>query len=98
MRTAYAVAFAASLLAAPAMGQVVIQTPGSGDAAAHQAAADQHRANARAEHQAAQMNADVGNYDAAAENQAAARHDWHAAHRQEDRAAGDSGSTVVIGR
>jgi len=98
MRTAYAVAFAASLLAAPAMGQVVIQTPGNSDAAAHAAAADQHRANARAEHQAAQMNAAVGNYDAAAENQAAARHDWHAAHRQEDRAAENSGSTVVIGR
>lgn len=98
MRTAFAVAFAASLLAAPAMGQVIIQTPGSGDAAAHQAAADQHRANARAEHQAAQMNAAVGNYDAAAENQDAARHDWHAARRQENRAAEDSGSTVVIGR
>ena len=97
MRTAYAVAFAASLLAAPALGQVIIQTP-SGDAAAHQAAADQHRANARAEHQAAKMNAAAGNYDAAAENQAAARHDWHAAHRQEDRAAEGSGSTVVIGR
>jgi hypothetical protein len=97
MRTAYAVALAASLLAAPAMGQVIIQTPG-GDAAAHQAAADQHRANARAEHQAAEMNAAVGNYGAAADNQAAARHDWHAANRQENRAAEDSGSTVVIGR
>jgi hypothetical protein len=97
MRTAFAVAFAASLLAAPALGQVVIQTP-SGDAAGHQAAADQHRANARAEHQAAQMNAAVGNYDAAADNQAAARQEWHAARRQEHRAAEDSGSTVIIGR
>ena len=97
MRSVYAFAVATSLLTAPAMAQVIIQTP-DGASAAHQAAADQDRANARAEHQAAQMNAAVGNYGAAAQDQAAAHHEWHAANHQEERAAEDSGPAVVVGR
>jgi hypothetical protein len=97
MRTASVVALAASLFAAPAMAQVVIQTP-NGDAANHEMRADQDRADARAEHQAAQANAAMGNYGAAAQDQAAARHDWHAANHQDQRAAEDSGTAVVIGR
>lgn len=96
MRSAYVAAFAASLLAAPAMGQVIIQTPNP-NAAQHQMQADQDRNAARAEHQQAQMDAAMGNYGAAAQAQSDARQDWHAARRQEDRA-NEGSSAVVIGR
>jgi hypothetical protein len=98
MRTPYALAIAASLLAAPAMGQVVIQTP-NGDASRHAAQAEQDRAAARQEHQRAQWDASRGDYEGAAEAQRDARHDWHAARHQDYRAQQDSsGSTVIIGR
>jgi len=96
MRVTYAIALAASLFAAPAMAQVIIQTP-NGDSARHQERADQDRAAARAEHQQAQADAAMGNYGAAAEAQRDARHDWHAANRQEHRA-DESAGAVVIGR
>jgi hypothetical protein len=96
MRTAYIVAFAASLFAVPAMGQVVIETPNP-NAAQHQMQADQDRSAARAEHQQAQMDAAMGNYGAAAQAQSDARQDWHAARRQDERA-NDSSGAVVIGR
>ena len=95
MRTAYIVAFAASLLAAPAMAQVVIQTPNP-DAPRHQVQADQDRSAARAEHQQAQVDAANGNYGAAAEAQRDAHQDWHAAHRQDERA-NEGSSAVIIG-
>lgn len=96
MRTVYVIAFAASLLATPAMGQVIIQTP-NGDASRHEWQANQDRNAARAEHQQAQMDAARGNYGAAAEAQRDAHRDWHAAHRQNERARENSGA-VVIGR
>jgi hypothetical protein len=97
MRTLYATAFAASLFAVPAMGQVVIQTPNP-YATQHQMQADQDRQAAHAEHQQAQMDAAAGNYGAAAQAQSDARQDMHAARRQEDRATDSSGAAVVIGR
>jgi hypothetical protein len=96
MRTVYTVAFAASLLATPAMAQVIIQTPNP-NAAQHQMQADQDRSAARAEHEQARMDAANGNYGAAAEAQRDARQDWHAARRQDERANESSGA-VVIGR
>ncbi len=96
MRMTYAIAVAASLLAAPAMGQVIIQTP-NGDSARHQEQADQDRSAAHAEHEQARTDAAMGNYGAAAQAQAGARQDWHAANRQEHRADEGTGA-VVIGR
>jgi hypothetical protein len=95
MRTFSAIALAASLYAVPAMSQVIFQVP-DGDAARHEERAQQDRANARAEHREAQMDAAMGNYGAAAEEQRDARHDWQAARRQEERARDDS--TIIIGR
>ncbi len=94
--TAYAIAIAASLFAAPAMGQVVIHTP-NGDSARHQERADQDRNAATEEHNEARSEAARGNYGAAAEAQRDAQHDWHSANRHERRADEDSGG-VVIGR
>ena len=96
MRMTYAIALAASLFAVPAMAQVTIETPNS-DSARHEDRADQDRNAARAEHNQARSEADRGNYGAAAEAQRDARHDAHAANRQEDRADEGSGR-VVIGR
>jgi hypothetical protein len=96
MRRIYPFAFAASLFAAPVMAQVIVQTPNS-DSAYHQQRAAQDRAAAHAEHQQAQMDAAMGNYAGAAQAQREAHHDWHAARRQDERAAEDSGA-VVIGR
>ena len=96
MRTFSAIALAASLYAIPAMSQVIFQVP-DGDAAHHEQRAQQDRANARAEHREAQMDAAMGNYGAAAEEQRDARHDWQAARRQEERARDDS-SIVILGR
>jgi len=96
MRTTYAIAFAALLAAGPAMGQVIIQTP-NGASAYHEQQANQDRAQAHWEHEQAQRQAAIGNYRGAAEAQAQAREDWHAAHRQENRAQAESGG-IVIGR
>ncbi len=96
MRTFSAIALAASLYAVPAMSQVIFQVP-DGDAARHEQRAQQDRANARAEHRDAQMDAAMGNYGAAAEEQRDARRDWQAARRQEERARDDS-STIILGR
>ena len=92
----YAFASAASLCAAPAMAQVIIQTPSS-DSSFHQQRAAQDRADAHAEHQQAQMDVAMGNYAVAAHAQREARRDWHAARRQDERSTEDSGA-VVIGR
>ena len=96
MRSTYAVAIAAMLAAAPAMGQVIIQTPDP-DAARHEQRADQDRANAQWEHQEAQRRAAIGDYRGAADAQRDAHHDWRDAQRHEHRAE-DGSSTVVIGR
>jgi hypothetical protein len=96
MRTFSAIALAAALYAVPAMSQVIFQVPDN-DAARHEQRAQQDRADARAEHREAQMDAATGNYGAAAQEQCDARHDWQAARRQEERARDDS-STVIIGR
>lgn len=94
MRMTYAIALAASLLAVPAMGQVTIQAPNS-DSARHQAQADRDRDAAHAEHEQARSEAHRGNYDGAAEAQRDARHDSHAADRQEHRADEGSGRVVI---
>jgi hypothetical protein len=96
MRTFSAIALAASLYAIPAMSQVIFQVPDN-DASRHEQRAQQDRANARAEHHEARMDAAMGNYGAAAEAQRDARQDWHAARNQDERARDDS-STVIIGR
>jgi hypothetical protein len=96
MRTFSAIALAASLYAVPAMSQVIFQVPDS-DAARHEQRAQRDRADARAEHREAQMDAAMGNYGAAAQDQREARRDWHDAQRQDDRARGDS-TTVILGR
>jgi hypothetical protein len=96
MRTFSAIALAASLYAIPAMSQVIFQVPDS-DAARHEQRAQQDRADARAEHRQAQMDAATGNYGAAAQEQRDARHDWRAARNQEERARDDS-SIGILGR
>ena len=96
MRTFSAIALAASLYAVPAMSQVIFQVP-DGDAARHQQRAQQDRADARAEHRDAQMDAAMGNYGAAAEEQRDARRDWQSARRQEERAR-DHSTTIILGR
>ncbi len=94
MRSIYAFAFATSLCATPVMAQVIIQTPNS-DAAYHDQRAAQDRAEAHAAHRQAQRDAAMGDYAGAAQAQREARHDWHAARRQEDRATQDSGPVVI---
>jgi hypothetical protein len=96
MRSSYAIALTALLVAAPAMGQVIIQTP-NGDAARHEERAEQDRANAHMERQEAEQRAAIGDYGGAAAAQRESRADWHAARRQEHRAHEESGA-VVIGR
>jgi len=78
------------------MSQVVFQVPDNG-AARHERHAQQDRADARAEHRQAQMNAAMGNYGAAAQDQREARRDWHATRNQDERARDDSG-TIILGR
>jgi hypothetical protein len=98
MRTTYALAIAASLFAAPAIGQVIFQVPNN-DASRHAAQAEQDRAAGREAHQRAEMDAARGDYEGAAEAQRDARHDWHAARHHDYRAQEESsGSTVIIGR
>ena len=96
MRSTYAVAIAAMLAAAPAMGQVIIQTPDP-DAARHEQRADQDRANAQWEHQEAQRRAAIGDYRGAADARRDAHHDWRDAQHHEHRAE-DGSSAVIIGR
>jgi len=96
MRTTYAIVLSA-FLAAPAMAQVIIQTPNP-DASFHEQRAAQDRAAARAEHQEARERAAVGDYQGAAEAQRDARRDWHAANRQDEHAERDSSGAVIIGR
>lgn len=85
MRSTCAIAFAAILATAPAMGQVIIQTP-NGDAARHEQRAAQDRADAHMERQEAERRAAVGDYQGAAEADREARRDWHDARRQNERA------------
>jgi hypothetical protein len=98
MRSSYAIALAAALTAAaPAMGQVIIQTPGN-DSARHEERAQRERWEAHQERQEAQRRAAMGDYQGAAEADREAHHDWQNARRQDYRAREDSGSSVVIGR
>ncbi len=96
MRSTYAIAFGAFLFAAPAMAQVVIQTP-NGDATRHEQRVQQDRADAHWERQEAQRRAAVGDYHGAAEADREAHRDWHDARRQDNRAQ-DSQGGFVIGR
>jgi len=96
MRTSFAIAFAALLLAAPAMGQVIITTP-NGDAARHEQRAQQDRWEGREARREAEQRAAVGDYQGAAQADREARRDWHDARRQEERAR-DESTGVIIGR
>jgi hypothetical protein len=98
MRIGYAVAVAAVLMAAaPAVGQVIIQTPGN-DSARHEERAQRERWEAHQEREDAQRRAAMGDYQGAAEADREARRDWQNARRQDYRAREESGSSVVIGR
>jgi hypothetical protein len=96
MRSSYAIAIATILMAAPAMSQVIIQTP-NGDSARHEQRAQQDRWDARQERQEAERRAAMGDYRGAAEADREAHRDWRNARRQEDRAQDGSGA-VIIGR
>ena len=96
MRSIYATALGAFLVAAPAMGQVVYQAP-NGEAMRHEERAQQDRADAHAARQEAQRRAAIGDYHGAAEAQRDAHRDWRDAHRQENRAATEPGG-VIVGR
>jgi|HubBroStandDraft_6_1064221.scaffolds.fasta_scaffold1665972_2 hypothetical protein len=96
MRSTYAIALGAFLVAAPAMGQVIIQTP-NGDATRHEERAQQDRADAHMARQEAQRRAAVGDYHGAAEADREAHRDWHDARRQDNRAQDEQGG-LVIGR
>jgi hypothetical protein len=96
MRSIWAIAFGAFLVAAPAMGQVIIQTP-NGDAARHEHQANQDRANAHWAREEAQHRAAIGDYHGAAEANREAHRDWRDARHQEHRAQDDQ-SGYVIGR
>jgi hypothetical protein len=94
MRSIYAIAFGAFLVAAPAMGQVIIQTP-NGDATRHEQQVQQDRADAHWARQEAQHRAAVGDYRGAAEADREAHRDWHDARRQDSRAQDEQGGYVV---
>jgi hypothetical protein len=96
MRSTYAIAFGAFLIAAPAMGQVIIQTP-NGDPARHQQQANQDRADAHWAKQEAERRAAVGDYRGAAEADQEAHRDWRDARRQERRSQDEQGG-LIIGR
>src|SRR5258708_19684100 len=96
MRSTYVIALAATLVAGPAMGQVVFQTPNP-DAARHEQRAAQDRADARWKRQEAERRAAMGDYRGAEQADREARRDWHDARRQEHRAHHQSGR-VIIGR
>lgn len=99
MRTTLTIGFAAILAAAtPALGQVIVQTPGIGPSASEQRA-QQDRLDAHMARDEAQRRAAVGDYEGAADAQRDARHDWHDARRQEDRAQdAPATSSVIISR
>ena len=94
MPSSYAIAIGAFLVAAPAMGQVIIQSP-SGDATRHEQRANQDRADAHWEKQEAQRRAAVGDYRGAAAADREAHRDWHDARRQDHRAQDAEGGYVV---
>jgi hypothetical protein len=94
MRISYALTVAGLLAGTPAMAQVVITSPGNG-AAAHDYQADQDRAVGHQDMDAARANAAVGNYSAAAQDQAAAREAMHDAHYQERAAERDSNGVML---
>jgi hypothetical protein len=96
MRSLYAIAFGAMLASAPAMGQVIIQTP-NGDATRHEQRAQQDRYDAPMERHEADRRAAAGDYRGAAEADREAHRDWHDANRQQERARDQSGA-VIIGR
>jgi hypothetical protein len=77
VRISYVFALDATLAASPALAQVIVTTPGN-DAAAHQYQAKQDRAAGWQDMRAARENGAMGNYAAAAQDQAAARESWHA--------------------
>jgi hypothetical protein len=95
MRISYALAFVGLLAGTPAMAQIVVTTPGN-DASAHDYQADQDRAVAHQDRDAARANAAVGNYSAAAQDQAASHEAMHEAHHQEHAADRDSNGGVVL--
>lgn len=97
MRSTIAIGFAAILMAAPAMGQVIIQTPDP-NAAMHEQRAQQDRADARMERQEAQRRADMGDYVGAAQAARDARADRQDARRQQDRADDAPATGVIISR
>jgi len=97
MRRSTAVTFALFLsVAAPAMAQVIIQTP-NGAATQDEMRAQRDRADARRDMSQAHRDAAMGDYQGAADAQRDARQDMHAAHREQERAQ-DESTTVVIGR
>jgi hypothetical protein len=96
MRSSYAIAFAAILMAAPAMGQVIITTP-NGDAARHEQRAQQDRWEGREARREADRRAAMGDYRGAAEADREAHRDWRDARRQQERSR-DESSGVIIGR
>jgi hypothetical protein len=96
MRSTHALAFGAFLVAAPAMGQVIVETP-NGNVAHHERQAQQDRADAHWARQDAKRRAAVGDYHGAAEANREAHRDWRDARRQEHRAQYDRGG-YVIGR
>jgi hypothetical protein len=95
MRNIYAIAFGSFLVAAPAMGQVIIQTP-NGNATRHEQQADQDRADAHWARQQAQRRAAIGDYHGAAEADREAHRDWRDARRQEHRAQDEQGGYVIV--
>jgi hypothetical protein len=96
VRIHYVIALLTGLGATPALAQVIVTTPGNDAAAAHhQYRAEQHRAAGREAMHAARANAAMGNYAAAAQDQAVARHNWHEAHHQEHKAMRDSSPVAV---
>jgi hypothetical protein len=94
----YAIALLTALGATPALAQVIVTTPDNGAAAHHQYRAEQHRAEGREAMHAARANAAMGNYAAAAQDKAIARHNWDEAHHQEHKAMRDSGVAVQLGQ
>ncbi len=97
MRSTIAIGFAAILMAAPAMGQVIVQTQDP-NAAMHEQRAQQDRADARMERREADRRADMGDYVGAAQADRDARADRHDARRQQERADEAPVTGVIIGR
>ena len=94
MRTADAFGLAAFLAVSPAMAQVIIG--GGNNDAAHEAQAQQDRADARQDMNQARRDAAVGNYGAAAQEQRDAHHDWRQAQHQQHDADRDGNHGVTV--